>query len=242
MEEIKSEKLIEKFFDGTISSEEEQELKNLLKEDATVREALQFQVALKKTMQEEDDMAWRKKFTEYEKEFTSVKEKEFPLIRYAAIVGLLVGLVISIMWVIYRDNSTMKLYQAFYTPAENISYPLTRGDQDDLINLAFSTYEEGDYEGAIPYLKQLQEETGSADISLYIGSAHLALNQTADAIAQLNQKPNVSYEFKYRFQWYLALAYLQADNVSDARKLLEDLIENGDYKVNAAESLLSKLP
>ncbi|MDN3601723.1 hypothetical protein QWZ00_01135 [Belliella kenyensis] len=127
MEKKDKEKLIEKFFDGTISSEEEQELKKLIKEDASVKEAIQFQAALKKTMHEEDDMAWRKKFTEYEKEFSTVKRKEFPLIKYAAIVGFLVGLLISILWVIYRDNSTMKLYQAFYTPAENISYPLTRG-------------------------------------------------------------------------------------------------------------------
>jgi TolA-binding protein len=92
-------------------------------------------------------------------------------------------------------------------------------------------------------------QTGEADpkkqneVRFYMAVAKLAINDTKSAqliFADLADDSAKKHTFQEEAQWYLALSYLKAENIPDAKKALKKIKRENPYS-QKAERLLSQI-
>lgn len=108
------------------------------------------------------------------------------------------------------------------------------------INNALKLYEGKNYNLAANSFKKIQNlKNRDTDLTLYFAIALLKSGKSEEAITTLEFLINKPYyQSKEVAYYYLALAFIQSDNLSDARKILKILRNsNGTYSKNAAEIL-----
>lgn len=82
----------------------------------------------------------------------------------------------------------------------------------------------------------------ATETRLMLAYCLLAERDAAAAIAQLEQIPAAAADAHAAAQWYVALAYLQLEQISEARQRLEAIASSGNAYADEAEQLLTKLP
>lgn len=164
--------------------------------------------------------------------------------RFFAIAASLVILVVSavLIWNVFKAETidSTELFADNFEPY-NIGQ---RGGNDDLTTVekaAFENYTNGNYDVAIPNLEQLVETNPTKEnYLLSLGSAYVSTRQTNKAIETFQKINNSSVNFQAA-QWYLALTYLQNDEIEVAKKTLEKL-SDGERTYNIkAKTLLENL-
>lgn len=108
---------------------------------------------------------------------------------------------------------------------------------------AMEAYNAGRYEEALslfPNFSQTMEQAGY--IHLYKGVCELMLGREYDAFTTLQRiRSNMGKAFEVS-NWYLVMNYVGFNNVYEARRKLEDIIEKGHYPADKAQELLEDLP
>jgi tetratricopeptide (TPR) repeat protein len=105
---------------------------------------------------------------------------------------------------------------------------------------AYQSYEQGNFETAIPQLKALLNiYPENSNAYLYIGLCHLELRQCPQAIAAfqavIDQK---NMHYKAVAEWYLVLAYLLEGDENEYHSRLHAIsISKSDYRLKAKEVL-----
>ncbi len=113
------------------------------------------------------------------------------------------------------------------------------------INQALDFYDTKAYTKALPLLQQLsQERPQDIPTRLALVSSLLANQQASLALPHLEeiaQRNDILYQDQVR--WYTALAYLQSDQIAEAKAALQILAQNknADYH-RAAQDLMKDLP
>jgi len=144
-----------------------------------------------------------------------------------------------------KEASTDEIFAAYYEPFPNIVNVTTRGEEgmvadgDIGFQQAMMLYDQGDFRGA---LSLMDESTEDATQLLYLGIAQLETNQSAAAVATLEQAMRLeSEDVQDAAQWYLALAHLQNGNEASARKQLQEIVAmEKHYKKREAERILNE--
>ena len=159
-----------------------------------------------------------------------------------------VGIAASVMlalslffWESEPVPQTMALYNAYYQAYPNVVMPTVRGIQGDSsrLNLAYQTYDLGEYEKAAKLFSGLPEK--DAAVYFYTGQCYLVLGQTDLAITNFIQCMKSEESFVAQAQWYLSLAYLKQGEVIAAKEALERVMhQQNSYSVKA-ESILKQL-
>lgn len=137
----------------------------------------------------------------------------------AAALLLLMGM----FWWNTQTANSDQLFAQHFQPYPNIIAPIVKSKTPSTseYELAFQTYEQGDYQKAIPLLEKISSEEGK----FYLAISQLANGDGKQAIPllfDLNNDP--SNRFYQASQWYLALAYLKTDQPDKANDIL-DLIK-----------------
>lgn len=178
---------------------------------------------------------------------------------YATAAAILLLVVAGIWWINQPtafDAET--IYAETFSPYANDLSERTMGgnDNDSLTNAALQTallaYDRRDYAAAAaafsayrtapPVLPAPASAPSPAAISLYHGISLLAADEAVAATAQLEPiLEDPTYGLPAR--WYLALAYLRAEQTEDCKNILEPLARRTDtpFAQQAAE-LLKTLP
>lgn len=236
------EELIEKYLQGLLNPEEEKMLQELKVLDNEFKKELDFQFAIKQALILEKEDNLKAQLLTFEQHY-SKENKIIPnLLKWAAAAVFVIGLVFTIFLFNRPKTNVDELFIAYFNPAENIHYPITRGVSDDLLIGAFTNYELGQFEQALT-LFQILDQTGEyEDLKLYIGSSHLALGQINEALEALNPKPYQNSPMEIRFKWYQSLALIKAGKTIEAQRILVEIAENKGYQSENASSILEKLP
>ncbi|MEM7375526.1 MAG: tetratricopeptide repeat protein [Bacteroidota bacterium] len=167
------------------------------------------------------------------------------MIAWRVAAGIVLLLVAGgLLWQLLKPPSPQTLY------AEHISFPSIPGVRgtvrsDSLAwEKALRMYERGDYQQSV----ELLEPFSSIDTfayrsfaSFYQGLAYLHLSQSQEAIARFErvERPGLYTE---QVDWYIALAYLQAEDIEGARAALQKIVDQkGHYKTAEAEEMLGEL-
>jgi len=157
---------------------------------------------------------------------------------YALAAVLVIGLTAAFYLVKEKPNG--KLFAEVFQPYPS-AIPLVRSvPAEGKLAEAFEQYEAENFTGALKIFQEiLAAEPGTTAAHFYAGISCLALKETAPAIMHLqnvlNDKGN---ELVEPAAWYLGLAYLQKNDLANARTTLNQVIlDNGAYQEKAIQLL-----
>lgn len=237
--EIKKERLIEGYFERNLNPEQQREFEELMASDPEFSDAVNFQKKLKTAIKQEE----RHQLKAYLQKFDKPKNT-YRLWWYAA-ACLAIGL--SLTWWIKSAPSDLpqQLYTAYFEPYPNVIVPIVRGrDQmeKDLKTRAFSLYDQALYEEAVSAFEQLYKDSGQDYAVLYQAISLMASDHPKEAILLLEQKDWESINaYTEIAHWYLALAYLNNEEISKAKIYLQKVAETNHPLASSAVQLLQKL-
>lgn len=233
---MNSHSYIDKYFEGTLTTEEQQEFDRLCLTDNEFAESLAYQKQLKKaiTLSKRTDL--KKKLQGFEVE--TKKPKSFKVWIAAASILLLCTL-----GYYFSMTSNSGLYDDYYQTYPNVELPTVRGNSNtDLKSQAFYAYDQGNYQQASEKFSEIYNNTKDDYALFYKAVSQMELHKHEEAIADLNAI-NLDDNPTYTpfITWYKALCYLKLDNEKEAKPLLKSLAATDNPQKEMAAKLLSEL-
>lgn len=156
-------------------------------------------------------------------------------------IAATVALCITAGWWFWSNTtSSSGLYTQYYNiPAHEY---LMRGDDtpDPEINQAFTLFDQGHYEEAIPLLDELYKETGNDDFLFYKSIALIETSNITAAESLLNTLSN-NHPQNMEYRWYYALALLQSDQENAALTELQIVAGSDHFRSSPARKLIRDL-
>lgn len=240
------EQLIAKYFKNGLSAKEQEQLDVLLNNDATLAESFEFEKNLKASLIDSGKDTLRGQFNQLEltiQEQEAENKSRSSFLKYAIAAVLIIG---STLFVVKSFSSAQvssdELYAQYFEPYRNVIAPIQRGEtvqtEEEKV---FANYEMRDYQTALAGFRMLKEKSNQDYLVLYEGVTLMQLNQYEQAIIVFNTFPKNKNKFADKLQWYLSLAYLKTEKITEAKALLQLIIEKNGYKREAAQNIMKSL-
>ena len=229
---------IEKYFDGTLSPEEEGIFQNLLIEDKDFAKAFEYEKNVKKAITLNERTALKQKLQSFEK--PKKRKKSYKWLYVAASFAVLLGF---LTWNTFFNTNYNSLYSAYYQTYPNTISPTVRGESnDDIKSNAFYAYDSGNYKEAVALFSEIYIKDGDDYALFYKALSLMETQEYKEALTTLNlhdySKENTFTPF---FRWYAALTNLKLKNKEETILLLEKLTQTDNPQKEAASRLLSEL-
>ena len=168
----------------------------------------------------------------------SAPPRRFRLVRIGAVLLLLAGF--GLYWMT-RSTSAEQTFVAFYQPE-----PVARGlaDCGPELTPGLQAYRAEAYRQALVDFGRLPAHQPC--VLYYWGLSHLAVGDAQQAIIELEQavasQPEPADLTRQKADWYLALAYLKANRIDQARNQLQSISNQPSHPFqNIARKALDKL-
>ena len=157
---------------------------------------------------------------------------------YWAAAAAILLLIPAYLW-LQANPANERLFAAYFVPYQQVASPAAAQDP---LSRALMQYRNKNYAQALPILERIMEQGNASDSALfYKANVDLQLGRPWEAIDELQRIPAQS-NLHQEAQWYLALAYLQANEREDAKKIVSEIsAEPGHPYRNQAKRLASKL-
>ncbi len=156
---------------------------------------------------------------------------------YFAVAAAILLLIVPLYFILRPSPS---LFEQYFDPYQD-RYT-SRASADEEIKQAFSDYNKGQYEESLVHFENyLKVSPSDSQAVFYNGVAHLAAGQPEKAIDQLSTLQQPDFLFFIQAKWYLALAYLQANQTETAKTILESLANSDNSFQQKAGELLEEL-
>ena len=199
---------------------------------------------LEETIRAAGRETWRARFASYEQEQQSAS----PIRHLKTWIGIAAGLlmVFLISWGAgVFDKHTDKLYASYFSP--HPSPPSLRGEgADPSWNNAIALYQQDRYQEAATIFHDLAEAEKYQPVYVahfYAAAAAMAQKKPDIALIQAHLQSVLERDNDYRLpaKWYLCLSYLKEERYARLRLLLQQIVDEGDYKAEEAAQLLEDL-
>jgi tetratricopeptide (TPR) repeat protein len=146
----------------------------------------------------------------------------------------------------FRGPSLDQLYSKYYSVYQADIPVSSRGTEQTDLNLEFEQgiieYNKGDFQKSLDFFQNaLYDEGKDPVISFFAGLACMEIKQFEKAIGYLNITKEADSLYSTKATWYIALSYLKLGEIEKASEQLDELIEEGSFKVVEAQRLKSKL-
>ena len=241
---MEKETLLSKYFEGSLSVNEQTSFETYLEEDEDFRLQFELEKNVQMAVRDSKRETLKKKLQHFERERSepsATKTLFWTPLRIAASIAILFGA----SWFVFNSDifAPTDLYASNYEKYPNTAYTITRGDTSDtsLERKAFEAYERNDYDNAIVYLIDLKKQTRLDYVDFYLGQAYLANGDAKKAAVVFEKISAVNSDFRAEALWYNALAQLKLKENSKAITQLKTLIEDGSFKKIEAKQLLEDL-
>lgn len=243
-------KLINKYFNDTLSDQEYVLFNKLLQEDPAFKEEFLFQKDLKKALQLNQRESLKATLQGFEKDLEQ-KKNIFTSKTWLAAASVIILLGIgALIFNSYSNKDPRKLYVEYFEPYRNIIRPVERGEDDGSIETkAFQAYENGEFYKAINLFNSVEsiEEEDSDYIDFYKAISLMALDKNKEAADLLlpiaTEVEKGDYDLTQKANWYLALTYLNSGEIEKARSQFYRISHDDafTFKKEEAEEILDKL-
>ena len=252
---------IERFLSGELEGEELRVFEARLANEEGLREEVELHRGLKEAVGDAKTMDFLQAVQNAENDYfggESSSEDDIPPANgpkpvlsiwrqsYSIAAVILLLLVVGGVFFIQQlnKNSSADLYQEYFTvydaPGE------WRGN-DPVLNAelqsAFEAYNARNYEAALKSFQSIEKkDSNNVSARFYLSMCALATGDESMAITRLESLSSLSgHPYRSQSRWYLALAYLQQEQIEPARKLLETLAKGSGKYPGLARDLLPKL-
>ncbi len=162
-----------------------------------------------------------------------------PYLTFNRVMALIVILLtIAATFMYYQHTRQGKWFADFFEPAPTRQLTL-RGEAEtvpDALKTAMTFYKKEQFVKSIPHFEEyLSLNKGDFEAMYYAGIAELASQQYAEAIDHLHRVSINDPDLYEAANWYLALAYLQINEGTEAKRILKALSERPkhDYQEEA---------
>ena len=240
--------LIEKYLEGEMSVREQTEFENLLRSDPDMMKEYLLRKDIYEAVSEDDIINLRSNLDEIlnqENRFTCKLKNPFVLSSVAAVLLLLI-ITAKIFLFSNKEVNEKDVFESFYSayPAiMSFRSPVDQSDQEKLLYNAFNLYDEGNFDLASEYLlKLLKNDDSNTMAQFYLSICEIekdSLKKSENYLNDLILKKN--HIFWEQSHWYLALVYLEQDDVESARLLFEKIIKENRTQKSDAELILKSL-
>ncbi|MGH7598248.1 MAG: tetratricopeptide repeat protein [bacterium] len=154
-------------------------------------------------------------------------------------------LFVGIVSVLYlgRQTANEKLFVEYYQTYPNVA-PSVRGElTEGKLQNAMQQYDAGNFKAALKLLQEiLAAEPDNAAANFYAGVAYLKVEDSERAVTGLQKVITLNDpKFSEPAEWYLALAFLQQDDLEKTRAMLEAIIATEHLYKEQAAKLLERL-
>jgi len=159
----------------------------------------------------------------------------------AATVALLI--VSSIGFFFLKDPGPEKLFAQYYTN-DDLPSVITRDDGLTLFENGVLAFQDANFQEALEYFEQYENETGSKEVSLslYRGATYLELNNSEAAIQEFDQVIASNSLDRSKGLWFKAMAYLKSKDETKAIEMLIEITEDAsNFNAEEAMDILAKL-
>lgn len=229
------EQLIEKYIQGRLSDLEKKSVEELIQSDEEFRKAIEWEKQVAASLRQKSE----EEFAHLLKELS--QKKSTPWLKWAAAAAILI-LGISAILFLFQPPTPKQLFQSYFEPQPNITQPIIRGSEITTEDYeAFLAYEDRDWANAERLFEMLYGQSSNPVYLLYQGNCLLAMGKFQESIPVLEMAASQNAELSLRAKWFLALAYLQNNNLSKTKSLLQEIIEAEDVYSQQAASLLAEL-
>lgn len=231
--------LLEKYFENTLTPEEQAELNTRLIHDAELRAEFDFHQALQNSISVSERQNIKAQLQQFEEptpgKVISIK-KWLP---YAAIFIAIVSL-----WTyVYLNQSTHEeLYASYFEPYPNTEVSITRGEthQKEAIVNAFSAYDLENYQEANRLFDMALQASNEPYLHFYKALCLMELNAHQEAL-EIFENTSWTIDYQAKATWFSALCFLKMKELTKAKEKLQYVVEKKAFKYPEASTLLSEL-
>jgi hypothetical protein len=238
------EELIDKYFEKTLSSEEEKIFEERLKSSSEFKTEVAFQEALRDAIHAKERKNLKGMLQGFDNkqnakplQIDSQKTKWYYAVAAAA-VAMVVGLY---FYNVSPKNQNASLFDTYYETYPNVVAPNVRGENAaELRNRALLAYDAENYKEAIELFKKVE---GEEYATFYEALSKLALGDAKETIEILKNESfqNSPYPLETYRKWYLALAYLKLNDLEACKTELKTISDTENPQRQKALELLEKL-
>lgn len=247
-------RVFESYLSGEMPDPEKKEFENLLQSDATTQESFNHYRLSQTHIAAASDRRLKNKLDEIGNDLFDQEDATYnnsrPLYYKMAVAAAVLVLMVLSGSYFYQNylgvDSTEELFMAYYEPLPADNFTTRSSEAEGLAEWieAMNFYRKGNFEQAAQIFESLASDTTfdlQTPAMLYGGISFLEINAPDKAIALLTQISQNSLAAQ-EANWYIAMSYLQLEEVSEAVARIRQIAENPDhYKVREATELLDKL-
>ncbi|WP_299097185.1 hypothetical protein [uncultured Winogradskyella sp.] len=233
-------RLIELYFEDKLSNEQKTVFENLLDTDEKFRTQFELEEQVKKAIisTKKDDLKEHLKQIEHQQ----ANKKATKYYKIAIVASLITCLSIVGIWKQNQPISNDALFAVYFQPYDNIIVPNSRSNEIESPRvIAFRNYDTQNYKIASKQFADLYKNTSTSYYLFYQAICELQLGNTDKSIDLFNSHKQYSDNLSQHRNWYLALAYLKANDLEKSQKILTQIISAKAYKYKDAETILEKL-
>lgn len=181
------------------------------------------------------------------KDLSNGKEKKKINIRLLWQVASVAALIV-IGFFIFKPSNPIdynQLYSAYMNVDEIPSFT-ERGTSDSILTLIEANFNAKNYDQTIEIISMYETNfppEKTALINIYKGVTYTELGQYDEATSLLSEESIFSESlYNQMSQWFLALNYLKAEKIVEAKLILKEIAKNKQhYKFEEAKAILKKL-
>lgn len=174
------------------------------------------------------------------------KTASFPgrkiLVRIVAAAAIVLGVVSTTLLI--TGNSNQALYKSFYKPFEETSLSY-RGDNTDVvesIQKGIQLYSSENFLEALEVFRTIQlDNPDNPMINFYIGLSQMGRGEFGQSIELFQHHIETFEIFQPEVKWYLALCYLQTNQIESSSQLFKELSDYPGKYGSDSEKLSRKL-
>jgi hypothetical protein len=239
-------KQIEKYLDGSMSSDEKKKFEESLTQDKNIAADLVFHQEINEAISDDDIVNFRQTVKNIiDQNMIRSRPIKRPL-TIAFKISLAAAVFLFLMVGLFRiltHHDLPELYSSFYEPYKTDISTRTLEDSKKDIQLPYILYQNGDYEASYEILTNyLLSNSNDQSAHFYLGLNALELNRPDIAIEEFSfLEQDTLSPFELHARWYLTLTYLKTGDLTRARKLLHQLIEEKNIYTAKAKKIIRKL-
>ncbi len=242
---------IEQYLKGNLSAEEHTRFSDEIAADSDLKEEIDQMQTILKIVSANGDAQFLAQLEMIDRDLATENGGLGRLKRIRWVSWAVAAAIVVLLstWGIFQWNKTPvtpeDLFASHFLPYDAPQPIRSNSSETAGLPVDWTAYRAGDYQAAADVLVGIsaEEDALSYLADFYLGQCYLMLNppQPQLAIKAFERVLEKDHDYREQAEWYLALAYLKADDLDDSHAHFEEIATNPDhfYQEKAAKILES---